>query len=525
MAAIHIRTRKFLLVVLAIFASTFISGVALAQKPKVTKVKPKPADNTAASAEPDKVLYERAMADLKHGRFTEGRLTLQTLVNTYPDSEFLAKAKLAIADSYYKEGGTSNLTQSIQEYKDFITFFPFLDEAAYAQMQVGMAHFSMMEKADRDNAQAEAAEDEFQTFLLKYPQNKLVPQAEQHLREVQEVLAEGEFRIARYYYRKPDYRAAAARLIEISSRYPLYSQSAESLWMLGDIYQKAKQASKNEDDKNHWADLAAKCYDRILEDYPLSPRAPQAKARLTSMSMPVPQADPEAYARMVKDQNYAKQHHQNNLIKAPMGVISSRPDVTEAAHTGKPNLNPPTDTISATDVLKAGATGPVFDVGVAPSQNSDSQGPTTQEDAVVGGAPITGGQSGTSVGAEIIAAPTTDSAPAPAASDPPAAENTSTASGNSTGIQTLTPTVDNSAATGTAQPSGTAPNSALPALNSAPAANQATTSTQSGSSSNPAPATQSTANATAAKPAEAPTDSKTESTSKKKKGIKKIVPW
>ena len=89
--------------------------------------KAKPANQTAAnkkksaqkkqtidvntSAEPDKVLYDRAQADLKAGRYTEGRLALQTLINTYPDSEYLAKAKLAVADSYYKEGGTTNLTQ------------------------------------------------------------------------------------------------------------------------------------------------------------------------------------------------------------------------------------------------------------------------------------------------------------------------------------------------------------------------------------------------------------------------------
>jgi outer membrane protein assembly factor BamD len=99
------------------------------------------------SAEPDKVLYDRAQADLKAGRYIEGRLALQTLINTYPDSEYLAKAKLAMGDSFYKEGGTSNLTQAVSQYKDFITFFPFLDEAAYAQMQVGMANYRIDRKS------------------------------------------------------------------------------------------------------------------------------------------------------------------------------------------------------------------------------------------------------------------------------------------------------------------------------------------------------------------------------------------
>ena len=87
------------------------------------------ADNTA---EPDKVLYTRAMDDIKRGRQEVGRLSLQTLINTYPDSEYLAKAKLAIADSYYKEGGSASLAQAIQAYKDFGIFFPFLPEAIYA---------------------------------------------------------------------------------------------------------------------------------------------------------------------------------------------------------------------------------------------------------------------------------------------------------------------------------------------------------------------------------------------------------
>jgi len=67
----------------------------------------------------DKILYDRAIKDIKKGRHEVGRLTLQTLINTYPDSEYLADAKLAIADSYYKEGGSANLTQAIAAYKDF----------------------------------------------------------------------------------------------------------------------------------------------------------------------------------------------------------------------------------------------------------------------------------------------------------------------------------------------------------------------------------------------------------------------
>lgn len=277
------------------------------------------------SAEPDKVLYEKATDDMKHGRYATGRLALQTVINTYPDSEYLAKAKLAIGDSYFKEGGTAGLKQSIVEYKDFITFFPFLEESAYAQMQIATAHLRQMEKPDRDHAEAVQAEAEYQTFLEKYPNSPLRPQAEQHLRDVQEVLAEGNFRVADFYYLRAAYRAAGARLIELTTRYPLYSQADQANWMLGQIYEKTEHN-----------DIAAKYYARIVKDYPLSALQGDAKNKLVKFGVPVPPADPTAMARMQQEQNAPRP----GLIKRSMGVLKNSPDFSAAARSGDPTMTP-----------------------------------------------------------------------------------------------------------------------------------------------------------------------------------------
>src|SRR5271154_6997837 len=435
--------------------------------------KAKPADQTAASkkktsqkkqtidvntsAEPDKVLYDRAQADLKAGRYTEGRLALQTLINTYPDSEYLAKAKLAVADSYYKEGGTTSLTQAIQEYNDFRTFFPFLDEAAYAQMQIGMAHYKMMEKPDRDKTHGEAAEDAFQAFLLSYPQNPLVPKAEQDLRNVQEILADGDFKVAYFYYAKLDYRASAARLVEVTDRYPLYSQNDDALWMLGNIYERAKQVSKNEDDKNHWSDLASRCYDRIVRDYPLSKDAPGAKARLKDMGRPIPSPDPDAIVRMQKQQLYEKTHHQSAVVKLPLGMLKGSPDVSTAARGGTPQMAPPNDAVSATEVLRPGASGPSFTLtgsaAGASTQTATSTEVVTPEDATTVPAGSDAAQTG--IAAEILTPlddkgqPTSEqpaaTAPAPAVAPPPATNGTVDAGLNGSGTASA-PAVTNSPA-------------------------------------------------------------------------------
>jgi len=351
-----------------------------------------------ASAEPDKVLYAKATEDMKHGRYAVGRLALQTLINTYPDSEDLAKAKLAIGDSYYKEGGTAGLKQSIVEYKDFITFFPFLDEASYAQLQIAMSHYRQMEKPDRDHAEAVQAEAEFQTFLEKYPNSPLKSQAEQHLRDVQEVLAEGNFRVASFYYTRAAYRAAGARLMELTNRYPLYSQADQANWMLGQIYEKGEH---NE--------IAARYYSRIVKDYPLSPLAGDAKNRLVKFGVPVPPADPVAVARMQKEESSDRP----GMVKRSMTALKTGPDVSAAAHSGAPTMTPASESGDET-----------IGFSLQPNANApatSSVGSTATVETITPGSP-------NSLPDPPAATPTTDAAPAATDAAPATTDTTQPAS-------------------------------------------------------------------------------------------------
>src|SRR5271163_19312 len=189
------------------------------------------------SKQPDKVLFDRAMDAMKHNRFDVARMTLQTLINTYPDSEYIARAKLAVADSWYAEGGTTALQQAEIEYKDFKTFFPNMPEAAEAQLKVANIHYEQMEKPDRDYTHAMRAEEEYRSLIQEYPDSKLVPKAKQRLREVQEVLAEREYEVGRFYYLRLAYPAAIARLKTLADRYPLYSGADDALFLLGQSYE------------------------------------------------------------------------------------------------------------------------------------------------------------------------------------------------------------------------------------------------------------------------------------------------
>src|SRR6516164_6827878 len=190
------------------------------------------------SKQPDKVLYDRAMDAMKHNKYDVARLSLQTLINTYPDSEYIARAKLAIGDSWYAEGGSAAMAQAESEYKDFETFFPNMPEAAEAQLKIANIHYKEMEKADRDYTHAKRAEDEYRQLILQYPDSKLVPEAKQRLLQVQEVLAQREYMIGHFYYLRESWPAAIARLKSVTDTYPLYSGADEALYELGNAYER-----------------------------------------------------------------------------------------------------------------------------------------------------------------------------------------------------------------------------------------------------------------------------------------------
>jgi outer membrane protein assembly factor BamD len=296
---------------LAALVMMSLTGCGLMNRRKFSHNLPGP---TAAADQPDKILYERAVDEIHRGRFDVGRLTLQALLNTYPDSEFLAKAKLAIADSYYNEGGVAGLTQSEAEYKDFITFFPTAPEAPEAQFRAGMAHFRLMSKPDRDRTEARLAEAEFKEFLLKYPDSKVMPRVKGRLRQVQEVLGESDYRIAEFYYLKESNRAARSRFQEIADSYPNYSNADSALWYLGQTLERMKIPIE-----------AAGYYSELLMDHPLSPFAPDAKERLAALHQPIPHATRATLARAQADR-FDRSHR--SLLDKFTGMLSSAPDVS-----------------------------------------------------------------------------------------------------------------------------------------------------------------------------------------------------
>ena len=359
------------------------------------------------SKQPDKVLFDKAMDAMRHNRFDVARLTLQTLINTYPDSEYIARAKLAVGDSWYAEGGTAALAQAEQEYADFEIFFPNMPEAAEAQLKIANIHFQQMEKADRDFTHAKRAEDEYRKMILQYPDSKLVPEAKRRLLEVQEVLGEREFEIGRFYYLRGSYPASIARLQSLVEKYPLYSRADEALYLLGQDYEaqiarmrsvptcdvqfKPRGCAKEADKAALIGMLSKKAseeYSRIITRYPLMDRSDDARKRLAALHQPIPRPTKGEVAR-----NRAEMESRgaSTTVQKLMGVVKKGPDVANAAKVGDPSLAD-TEPIAAQSIIRSetvGASGASVGVEIVkPDQPTPDAGAPTPDAVPAGGSPF-----------------------------------------------------------------------------------------------------------------------------------------
>ena len=321
---------------------------------------------TKDTKQPDKVLYDRAISDIEHGRYEVARITLNTLINTYDQSEFLAKAKLAVADSWFREGGGAGLAQAEAEYKDFILFYPTMEEAAESQQKICMIHYKQMEKSDRDPNQALRAEDECRQLIVQFPNSKFVEETQQLLRNIQEALADGEFKVGDFYYRRGSNFAAANRFRRLVEQYPLYSKSDEALWEMGDSYARLG---------NRFRQQEGEAYAQIVKDYPLSGFADSAKKKLKELEMAIPEPDPKALARM----QWEKENRQKpGMVAKSTGFLHRGPDMSAAARSGAPAMT----TIQPTVPMSVPATGaPGFTGDVTATTVSDSTALDTKPDA------------------------------------------------------------------------------------------------------------------------------------------------
>src|SRR5687768_4556721 len=268
----------------------------------------------AAVAGRDRVLFEEAAKEVRKGRHDTGRLLFATIINTYPDSPFLALAKLAIADSFFLEGTTSSLIQAAQAYQDWLTFFPTDPLADDASLKVAEAEMRQMGLSDRDISHARKAEQRLKVLLQQYPKSTLRSTVEARLAEVQENLAMHNLQIARFYFDvkystgKGGLKGSQSRLKEIVDKYPCFSFNDEVFYRLATTYQAEEEP-----------DEAARYYQKLVQEFPQSEYNEKAREQLNIIGAPIPEKITP---------NPCSKRQEQSFMGNLMQQVSGRADVT-----------------------------------------------------------------------------------------------------------------------------------------------------------------------------------------------------
>jgi outer membrane protein assembly factor BamD len=224
------------------------------------------------SADPDKVLYERGMEALQKEKWITAREYFRQIVEGYPQSPVRADAKLGLGDTYLGERTTAAYILGVNEFREFLTFYPTHPRADYAQYKLAMCHFRQMAKAERDQTETKAAITEFEAFFERHSSSSLAPEARERYREARDRLAQSEYKVGLFYYRARWYPGAIDRFKNLLKADPEYTRRDAVYFHLAESLLKTDKKPE-----------ALPYYEKLVEEFESSEFLEEAKRRIAEI--------------------------------------------------------------------------------------------------------------------------------------------------------------------------------------------------------------------------------------------------
>jgi outer membrane protein assembly factor BamD len=218
--------------------------------------------------DPDRFLFERGTEELNDRDWFTAREYFRQLVDSYPQSPYRGDAKLGVGDTFIGEGTAEAYVLGINEYKEFLSYYPTHKRADYAQFKLGMAHFYQMRSAMRDQTETLEAIRELSTFVERFPNSALLEEAKLRLRDARDRLGEHELGVGVQYHRSKWYPGAIERLKGLLQKDPEFTGRDAALYYLADSFDKVGRPAE-----------ALPYYDRLLKEFEQSEFLARAKLR------------------------------------------------------------------------------------------------------------------------------------------------------------------------------------------------------------------------------------------------------
>jgi outer membrane protein assembly factor BamD len=224
------------------------------------------------TAQPDQFLFERGTTELNEKHWLTAREFFKQVTETYTQSPLRPDAKLAIGDTYLGENTAEALVLGINEFQEFLAFYPTHPRADYAQYKLGMAHFRQMRAAERDQTETRAAIREFENFIPRYPNSSLMPDVQARLREARDRLSQSEFLVGRFYYRINWFPGAIERLQAILKQDPAFTRRDGVYFYLGESLIKVNRQAE-----------ALPYFEKLIDEFRESEHLEEARKRIDGL--------------------------------------------------------------------------------------------------------------------------------------------------------------------------------------------------------------------------------------------------
>jgi outer membrane assembly lipoprotein YfiO len=226
----------------------------------------------AGTSEPDKFLFERGTANLNDKKWLSAREYFKQLFETYTQSPYRPDAKLGLGDTYLGENSAESLVLAINEFQEFLQFYPTNPRADYAQYKLGLAHARQMRAAQRDQTETLAAIKEFQAFIDRYPNSSLMPEVKARLREAQDRLSQASYEVGLFYYRQRWYPGSIDRFKALLKDDPEYTGRDAVYFYLAESLVKMKQDAE-----------ALPYYERLVQEFQQSVYLQDSQKRIAAL--------------------------------------------------------------------------------------------------------------------------------------------------------------------------------------------------------------------------------------------------
>jgi outer membrane protein assembly factor BamD len=247
-------------------------------------------DIATLTSNSDQVIWEAGQKAMAKRDYEPARQHFRRIIDAFPQSQYVAEARLAMGETYVKEGGSASDILAVAAYREFLTLYPSHPKSDFAQFQVAEAYFRMRNGPDRDQTNTEHALEEYQRLVELYPGSKYAEDARKQIAETRHSLARAEF-LAGYFYQRSRLacRAAIARYEAVLAEFPDYKNTDELLFRLAECLHLSGRTPE-----------ALPRLARLLEDHPQSPYAEEGRrllaewSALPAPSPPVPSPAPGA---------------------------------------------------------------------------------------------------------------------------------------------------------------------------------------------------------------------------------------